>query len=639
MPTNPETPMALAEGFPPAGRAEWMDEVARVLARGRGDLDDERLAALFARVLQTPTPDGITLRPLYTRADAPPAGSEGLPGSAPFVRGARAVRPGASWDVRQVVTVTGDGAAAAGRAVRELENGAVSVELDLLGAGVIDAGLFDRVLAGVHIDAAPIGLRAGPRAVAASRALGALCAERGVRVFTGSLGVDPIGEHAASGGAGASLDDALAEAVELTRLVADHNPRVRVIVVDGARYNAAGAAHVEELGAALATGVAYLRALRDAGMSPADAAGLIGFRLSAGADQFPTIAALRAFRRLWARVGEVAGIPAAGRAAHVHAVSAPAMATRYDPWVNLLRGTVACFAAGVGGADVVTVAPYDIARDGAAGELGLRMARNTQSLLLDESGIGRVTDPAGGSFFVERLTDEMAHAAWAWFQEIERAGGIVAAVESGLVQRRVEATWASRAEAISHRRAPITGVSEFPDIGEPVPPPPEASAPAAATPFPPLMNVRYAEPFESLRARADRHAETTGARPAVFLATLGRAADHTARATFAANLFAAAGIRSVDAGDLMPGDDAGAAFAASGARLACICSSDAVYAERAPEAARALAAAGAARMYLAGRPGDAETTLREAGVDEFAFAGCDALDLLSRALDATGVGA
>jgi methylmalonyl-CoA mutase len=314
------------------------------------------------------------------------------------------------------------------------------------------------------------------------------------------------------------------------------------------------------------------------------------------------------------------------------------MATRYDPWVNLLRGTVACFAAGVGGADVITVAPYDIARDGVAGDLGRRMARNTQSLLVDESGIGRVADPAGGSFFVERLTDEMAHAAWAWFQEIERAGGMVAALEAGLVQRRIEATWAARREAIAHRRDPITGVSEFPDIAEPVPPAPEVPAPAAATPFPPLADVRYAEPFESLRARADRRSKTTGERPAVFLATLGRAADHTARATFAANLFAAAGIRALDAGDLIPGEDAGAAFAASGARLACICSSDAVYAERAAEVARALAAAGAARVYLAGRAGDAETTLREAGVDEFAFVGCDALDLLSRALDAAGVG-
>lgn len=633
--------MALAEGFPPAGRAEWMDEVARVLARGRTDLDEQRLSALFDRVLRTPTHDGITLDPLYTRHDAPPAGSEGLPGAAPFVRGSRAVRPGTSWDVRQVVIVTGDGASAAGRAVRELENGATSVELDLLDADAVDAALLDRVLAGVHLDAAPIGVRAGSRAVPAARALGQLCAERGVdpRAFAGSLGADPIGEHAASGGAGADLGDALTEVADLAEVVAGRNPRVRAIAVDGTRYNAAGASHVEELGAALATGVAYLRALCDAGMTPAAAAAQIGFRLSAGADQFPTIAALRAFRRLWARVGEVAGIPADGRAAHVHAVSAPAMITRYDPWVNLLRGTVACFAAGVGGADVVTVAPYDTARQTTAGDLAPRMARNTQSLLLDESGIGRVTDPAGGSFFVERLTDQMAHAAWEWFQEIERAGGIVPAIEGGVVQRRVEATWHARRRAIAHRRDPITGVSEFPDIAEPAPPaPPRAApAPAPASTFPALARVRYAEPFESQRARADRHADATGDRPAVFLATLGAAADHTARATFAANLFAAAGIRAVDAGDLMPGDDIGAAFARSGARIACICSSDPVYAERAAEAARALTAAGAARVYLAGRPGDEEAGLRKAGVGEFAYVGCDALDLLTRALAVAGV--
>jgi methylmalonyl-CoA mutase len=233
----------------------------------------------------------------------------------------------------------------------------------------------------------------------------------------------------------------------------------------------------------------------------------------------------------------------------------------------------------------------------------------------------------------------MAHAAWEWFQEIERAGGMVAALEAGLVQGRIAATWRARHDAIARRRDPITGVSEFPDIAEPVPPAPTAATPPAATPFPALAVVRYAEPFETQRARADRHAEVTGERPAVFLASLGSPADHTARTTFAANLFAAAGIRAAEAGDLMPGDDIGAAFSASGARLACICSSDAVYAERAADAARALAAAGAARVYLAGRPADDETSLREAGVDEFAYMGCDALDLLTRALDAAGVGA
>ena len=638
MPTNLEGAMVQAAGFPAASHADWMQQVERVLGRGRGELNADDLAALYARILRTPTYDGFTLEPLYGPGDAPPAGAEGLPGAAPFVRGSVAARPAPGWDVRQAVVVEGDGAACAGRALAELENGAVSVLLDLRRADAIDAAVLDRALAGVHLDAAAVGLDAGPRWHEAQAALRALWAERGVErpAASGSLGADPIGEHASGGGAGAPVGDALDALARTAAEVAAAHEGIRAVTVDAARYHNAGASRAQELGTALATGVAYLRALCSAGMGVDAAAGQIAFRLAATVEQFPTIAALRAFRRLWARVAEVAGAGAEAAAPHVQAITSRAMVSRYDPWVNLLRDTVACFAAGVGGADVVTVEPYDAARVPGGDELGRRMARNTQSLLIDESGVGRVIDPAGGSYFVERLTAQLADAAWIWFQEIERAGGIVAALEAGTVQRAVANTWDARLAAIARRRDPITGVSEFPNIDEPVPASPD-DHPATDTPFPALAAHRYAEPFERQRARADRHEATTGARPAVFLATLGTAAAHTARATFAKNLFEAAGIRAREAGDLGPDDDAGAAFAASGAELACICSSDALYAERAEAVARALADAGAARVYLAGRPGGDADALRAAGVHEFAFVGVDALDLLTRALDAAGV--
>lgn len=644
MPTNSGStaPLALAEGFPPADRERWMAEVSRVLARG-ADLDAEALARRFDRVLRTPTHDGITLDPLYTAGDAPEAGAEGLPGFAPFTRGATPLRPGGTWDVRQVVRVSGDGSAAAGRAVAELERGAVSVELDLRDARTIDAALLDRVLDGVHLDAAPVGLWAGPRAAAAARALGAVCAERGVDPLrvAGALGIDPIGDHAESGGAAGPVADRLDEAAALARAVDGRNPGVRALAVDVARYHAAGGTQVQALGLALATGVAYLRALAGAGMDPAAAAAQIEFRVAAPPEQFPTIAAMRALRTCWSRVGEVAGLAPPDRAARIHAVPAVATLTRHDPWVNLLRGTVACFAAAVGGADVVTVAPYDDLSPDGPGELGRRMARNTQALLADESGVGRVVDPAGGSHFVEALTGRMAEAAWSWFQEIEGAGGVVAALGSGMVAERLAERWEERRRAIAHRRDAITGVSEFPLLEEDVPPAGESAAPGADTPFPALPTRRYAQDFELLRARSERHRGATGARPAVFLATLGRPADHIARATFAANLFAAGGIEALPGGDLGPEDDIAAAFAASGAPMACICSADPVYAERAADAAAALRAAGAARVYLAGAPGagaDADG-LRAAGVDEFAHLGIDAVDLLTRALDTAGVAA
>ncbi len=632
--------MALAAGFPAADRDRWLAEVGRVLSRGRGELSADELRELYDRTLRTPTHDGHVLEPLYTAADAPEPGSEGLPGFAPYVRGAVAMRPEHGWDVRQVVRVEGDGTAATGLAVEELENGAVSVLVDLRRAGMVDMAMLDRALDGVDLEAAPVGLRAGHRGLRASRALMALWVERGVAPARarGSFGLDPVGEHASSGGAHEPVGDALAAAADLAANIAGEYPGVATFLVDGARYHDAGASDAQQLGYALATGVAYLRALADAGLAPAVAARQIEFRLAAGPEQFPTIAAFRAFRRLWARVTECAGaVPLAPR---LHAVSSRAMTSRYDPWVNLLRDTVACFSAGVAGAEVVTIEPYDINSAAGPGALGRRLARNTQSLLIDESGIGRVVDPAGGSWFVERLTDQVAQAAWAVFQETERIEGIVAALDAGVVQGAVEATWLRRRDDIARRRTAITGVSEFPDIGEPAPgePAPVAVAPGVPT-IAPLIARRYADPFEDQRARADRHTARTGTRPTVFLACLGTPADHTARATFAANLFATVGIAGVEGID--PGDDAGlaAAFAASGADLACICSSDAVYAERAVGAARALAGVGPVRLYVAGRPRALLDDLRDAGVHDFVAAGDDVLRLLTAALDAMGVDA
>lgn len=229
---------------------------------------------------------------------------------------------------------------------------------------------------------------------------------------------------------------------------------------------------------------------------------------------------------------------------------------------------------------------------------------------------------------MERLTDELADAAWAFFQEIERAGGQAAALGSGMVADRIAVTWAARSKDLARRKEPITGVSEFPQLAErPVErePMPVAAAPGG------LPVVRRDEAFEALRARSDAHLAATGARPRVFLAALGPAAAHTARASFAANLFQAGGIEPVHEPVQVDASTAAAALAAAGTDVVCLCSSDALYAERAGEVAEALVAAGARRVYLAGRPGG------YTGVDEYVFAGCDVVAVLSSVLDRMGV--
>lgn len=288
----------------------------------------------------------------------------------------------------------------------------------------------------------------------------------------------------------------------------------------------------QELGASLATGVAYLRELTGAGLSVEQACAQIEFRYAATADQFLTIAKLRAARRLWARVAEVCGAPGAGAQVQ-HAVTSPVMMSRRDPWVNMLRTTIATLAAGVG-ADSVTVLPFDHAL-GLPDAFARRIARNTSTILIEESHLSRVIDPAGGSWYVEKLTDELAHAGWEFFQGIEQSGGQAAALRSGRLGQDLADTWAARSVKLAKRREPITGVSEFPNLAER----PVERLPAPESPSGGLPRVRRDEAYEELRARSDAHLAATGARPRIYLATIGPAAAHTARSTFVANLFQA----------------------------------------------------------------------------------------------------
>jgi methylmalonyl-CoA mutase len=629
-----DEPLTLASDFPAPTRDEWLHAVEHVLLKGRDEGPDAFTKA-FERRLVTTTYDGISIPPLFTADDAVDPDRIGFPGSSPFVRGARAAGRRDGWDVRQRVDVADDGTAAAPLVLAELEGGASSLLLGLHDAPSVDVEVLDRALTSVLLDLAPVVLDSGPRVVEAAEAFLALCVRRGISAGAlGGLGLDPFGAYASTGGA-SDLGSALDAAVLLAGRCLTDFPGVRAFTIDATRYHDAGGADAEELGCALAAGVATARALVASGLDVEAAFRQLEFRLAATADQFLTIAKLRAARRLWARVAEVAGASTDAGAQLQHAVTSTAMMSRYDPWVNLLRATVAAFSAGIAGADAVTVEPYDHVRTVDGSELGRRLARNTQAVLVEESNLARVIDPAGGSWYVERLTDDLARAAWAWFQEIEQAGGIAAALERGVVQRRIADTWEQRSRNLAHRRDPLTGVSEFPDINEdppaPEPEPEPEPVPRTERVFAALPAVRYAGAFERQRARTDSHLVATGARPSTFLAALGPASVHTTRVMFAKNLFEAGGIRTV-AGSGEIGDVV-AEYRASGAALACICSDDATYVDYAEETARALHAAGAARVSLATKPGTNRAALEAAGVDEFVFAGCDALAVITGALD------
>ncbi|MEI7032227.1 methylmalonyl-CoA mutase family protein [Streptomyces pratensis] len=619
MTVQPADGLSPAAAFPDPSHDQWQSLVEGVLRKSGKEVS----GSAAEEALSTTLEDGLTTRPLYTAHDSSP--DTGFPGFAPFTRGSRPEGNAAGgWDVRQRHAHT-DPARLNEAVLGDLENGATSLWLTVGGPTGVPAEALTRALDGVYLDLAPIALDAPTDVEAAATALLRLYEERGVprSEARGTLGVDPLGHEARTG-----TEADLTTAVRWARECEERYPELRAIAVDALPYHEAGGSAAEELGLSLATAVAYLRALTGAGMSVEAACGQMEFRYAATADQFLTIAKLRAARRLWARVAEASGAPGAG-AQRQHAVTSPVMMTRRDPWVNMLRCTLATLGAGVGGADCVTVLPFDHAL-GMPDAFARRIARNTSTILMEESHLARVIDPAGGSWYVERLTDELATAAWAFFQETERAGRLPAALRSGMVAERLAATWAARSAELARRKEPVTGVSEFPQLTE-VPvrrePAPDPYAGASGG----LPRVRRDEAFEVLRARSDAHLAATGARPKVFIAALGPAAAHTARVSFAVNLFGAGGIEAVHDPVSVDADTAADALAASGARVACLCSSDALYAEQAEPVAGALRQAGAAQVFLAGRPGE------HAGVDSYVFAGCDAVAVLTSVLDRMGV--
>ena len=439
------------------------------------------------------------------------------------------------------------------------------------------------------------------------------------------LGGDPL-TAALSDRPAAALD----EVVAVAKRAADERG-VRAVTVDGPAFHNLGANATWELAGTVAAGVAYLRRLTESGMSVGEALRQISFRLAADDDQFVTLAKMRAARHLWARVAEVVGDPDGG-ALTVHAETSLPMMTQRDPWVNMLRCTLAAFGAGVGGADTVLVLPFDVAIPGGfpgtARSFARRIARNTQLLLLEESHVGRVLDPVGGSWFVEDLTARLAEQAWEHFQAIEARGGFVEAHD--YVADQIAEVAARRAEDIAHRRTAITGVNEFPNLTEPALPQNDSpGAPLAAGNL-----QRYAAAFEALRDRSDAFLALTGARPQLLLLPLGPLAEHNIRTTFAANLLASGGIEAVNPGTVDAAGVAQAVADAGSPSVAVICGTDKRYQEDAAAVVEAARTAGVSRVYLAGPEramGDAEHR-----PDEFLTAKINAVEALSNLLTRLG---
>jgi methylmalonyl-CoA mutase len=612
--TSSQSP-PLGGDFPSATPEEWRKLVDAVLK-----------GAPFER-LKSHTHDGLTIEPLYAR-----------------VRGANAIagRPGGTaWTVMQRVDHP-DPAAANAQALEDLGNGTNG--LVLVFAGSVSANGFgldgspstlERVLDGIDLGSGiVIDLNLSPPTRSAARELAQLIKRR--RIDPASVDVrfsiNPIGGFAAAGRSPRSWQDLAPYFGAMVGEFAGDGFRGPFAVADGRVIHNACGSEPQELAFALASAAAYFRALEDGAMPLDLAYEAIYFRLSADADQFLTTAKFRALRKLWARVAAASGV--SPKRAVVTAETAWRMMTRRDAYANVLRNTIAVAAAGLGGADAITVLPHTAAL-GLPDAFTRRIARNTQLILLEESNLARVGDPAAGAGAFEAITEQLCLAAWAQFQEIESAGGLWRALEGGLVQRNVAAVRAEREKAVAHGEDILTGTNAFPDIDE-APPTvlavkpriPANDEPAQVTARP-LPRLRLAEPFEELRDRSDRILAATGARPKIYLATLGTPAEFTASANFAKNFFEAGGIEAVSGPPTH--------YSAAQTAIACLCGFDKISEKEAASAAVALKTAGARNVYFAGRSGVREHALRNAGVQSFIDEDCDALATLKAAYGILGV--
>jgi methylmalonyl-CoA mutase len=618
--TSATDDLRLAADFPEASYDDWRKLVDGVLK-----------GAPFEKLVGK-TYDGLKIKPIYARAKGTPP-----------VAGRAAAAP---WQIMQRVDHP-DAAKANALALQDLENGATGLDIEFQGGagargfGAADANpetlkrLFEGVIfdAGISIALNPVLGRGN-----AGTSLASLIEARQVDPAKVDLrfNYQALSTMAVRGSAAAAWSEMEKPFAKVVGDLIGRGFKGPFVLADGRPVHDAGGSEAQELAFALALALAYLRALEAGGIALDSACAAISFRLSADADQFLTMAKFRALRLLWARVEAACGL--APKPVFVAAETAWRMLTRRDPYVNLLRATMATFAAGLAGANAITVLPHTLAL-GLPDAFARRVARNTQLLLLEESNLAKVADPAAGSGGIESLTQELCEAAWSLFQEIEKAGGVFTALQQGLVQSKVAATRKAREANIARRKDVLTGASEFPNLHEAkvavehVKPVGLAGDGEAGVTFDALEAKRLAEPFERLRDRSDQILKAKGTRPRVFLANLGTPADFTARATFAKSFLETGGIEAIDSEGFSDPPALAAACKASGAALACLCSSDKVYAQQAVAAAKALQTAGAKHIYLAGRPGDQEAALRGAGVTDFVFAGGDALVLLQKAYE------
>lgn len=630
--------------FGPPDSALWRSLTEKVLN-----------GATIEKKLVVKTPEGIAVQPIYGRESLEALHlADTQPGTFPYLRGTRPEGyHSGTWQIRQNLPypAAADFNAAA---KRDLSRGQDALVLQIdpegqHGTSITSQEEFDAALEGIELNKIACHIEAGAAAPVAA----AWLAARGDLPASGSVCFDPVFQLATEGELPMDLDaawDLLAEHLKSVDALA---PQLRSLGVDVRWSGNAGGNAVTDLALMLASAAESLRALEARGISPDFAAGKALVRFSVGTDFFMEIAKFRAARGLWAHFVKACGGGFESAKLCQHAQTSIWEQTALDPYVNLLRATSEAFSAVVGGVDGLTVDPFDTVA-GLPNEFSRRIARNIQLVLRDEAHLTEVVDPAGGSWLVENLTDELAKKAWAKFQEIEAAGGLIEKLRDGSLRAEFEALAAERQLRLARRQDVKVGVNMYANLDEKDL---EAVRPAAADPargtladllgtrldgqhtrVTPVKLGRLTAGYERLRANMAAYAAATGATPAIFLAQMGPVKQHKIRADFTAEFLKPSGFRILAEGSYNDAESAAAAVLASGAAATVICSTDDTYPELVPAFAKAVKAGNPkVQVLVAGLLPDLVDSFKAAGVDEFIHLRANNLQLLSDLQALTGV--
>ncbi|GHV14250.1 methylmalonyl-CoA mutase [Fibrobacterales bacterium] len=602
----------------------------------------------YEKKLVWKTLEGIAVRPYYRQGDLEKISwlLESLPGEFPFVRGTKTTDN--DWEVR--AEIFEESVAAANAAAKHnLERGANALIFKsricakcgvLRGQNVQSEADFNALVAGIDLTKTPVYLNWGARGKQAIELLAGAAKAAGAdsKKVKGGILFDPLAELARSGKIALAKNEILKSAAEVAKFAVENLPSVAAITVQGSPYHNAAADIVQELSIALAAGVEYLNALTDEGLTAEQAASQINFSFSVGSNYFFEIAKIRAFRVLWANVLKQYGVVGTAK---IHAETSLWNVTVFDPNVNMLRATTETMSAAIGGADAITVNPYDVSFR-TPDEFSTRIARNVQLLLKNEVGFNRLIDPSAGSYYIENLTAALVEKSYESFKKIDAAGGLLANLLSGTVQKAIAETQSKRDKLISQRRDVFLGTNQYPNLLERVSDKIVKSDGAKVT-NPNLANLggtgetvaerlsirRGAEVFENLRLQTESFAKKTGSAPKVFLWTAGDLAMRLARATFTKNFFGCAGYETIDTNGI-PDVAAGIELVKkSNPQIVVLCSKDDEYLPLAKEIFPVLEKEFPNIIRIvAGNPKDAEE-LKTAGAQDFIHILTNAVDSLS----------